>query len=143
MNLGGSGVAKHFDQRPGGGAADQRIVDHYDSLASQVFGESVELQGHAALTKVLRRLDECAADVSILDQPIVVLDARFAAVSDGGWNRAVGHRNDDVGVDARLQGKLLAQTLAHVVHVAAGPHAVGSAEVHELERAAGRSRAGG
>ena len=142
VHLGGAGVAQQLHQRAGGGAADERVVDHHHSLAGQVLGERVELQRDAALAEVLRGLDERAADVAVLDEAVVVRDAALAAVADGCGDGAVGHGDDDVGVDARLDGQLLAQALAHVVHVAAGPHAVGAAEVHELERAASGRGAG-
>ena len=122
-------------ERAGGGAAHQRVVDHHDPLAGEVLGERVELQRDAALAEVLRRLDERAADVAVLDQPVVVRDAARPAVADRRGDRRVGDGDDDVGVGGRLGGQLLAEALADVVDVAAGPHAVGAAEVDELERA--------
>ena len=137
VHLGGAGVADQLDQRPGRRAAHQRVVDHHDPLAGQVLGERVELEGHAAVADLLRRLDERAADVAVLDQPVVERHAAGPGVADGGGDRGVGHGDDDVGVDGRLGGQLGAEPLAHVVHVAAVPHRVGPGEVDELERAAG------
>ena len=59
-------------------------------------------------------------------------------VPDRGRDRRVGHRDHDVGVDARLACQLDAEPLADVVDVVPVPHRVGPREVHELERAARR-----
>jgi len=142
VHFGGAGVAQQLHQRPGSGAADQRIVDHHHSLAGEVLRECVELECHAALAEVLGGLDERSADVAVLDEAVVVLDACRSAVPDGRRDGAVGHGDHDIGVDAGLDGQLLTQSLADVVHVAAGPHAVGATEVDELERAASGRGAG-
>ena len=140
VHLGRPGVADQLDQRPGGRAAHERVVDHHDPLAGQVLGEGVELQRHAAVADLLRRLDERAPDVAVLDQPVVERHAAGPGVPDGGGDRGVGHRDHDVGVGRRLAGQLGAEPLADVVHVAAVPHRVGAGEVDELERAAGLPR---
>jgi hypothetical protein len=90
-----------------------------------------------AFAQILRRFDEGAADVPVLDEPVVVGDAAGAAEADGGGDGRVGDGDDDVGVDGVLGRQLLAEPLPDVVDAAARPHAVGAAEVHELERAAG------
>ena len=118
MDLGGSGVAHELHERPGGRAAHQRVVDHHHPLAFEVLAQGVELQRHAALADVLRRLDERAPDVAVLDQPVVEADAALGRVADGGGDRAVGHRDHDVGVGRRLAGEFDTELLAHVVDAA-------------------------
>ena len=140
VHLGRPGVADQLDERPGGRAPHERVVDHHDPPAGQVLGEGVELQGHAAVADLLRRLDERAPDVAVLDQPVVERHAARPGVPDGGGDRGVGHRDHDVGVGRRLGGQLGAEPLARLVHVAAVPHRVGTGEVDELERAAGLPR---
>ena len=140
VHLGRAGVADQLDERPGRRAAHERVVDHHDPLAGEVLAEGVELEGHAAVADLLRRLDERAADVAVLDQPVVERHAARPGVADGRRDRGVRHRDHDVGVDRRLGGQLGAEPLADVVHVAAVPHRVGPGEVDELERAAGLAR---
>ena len=95
VHLGGAGVADQLDERPGGRAAHERVVDHHDPLAGEVLGEGVELQRHAAVADLLRRLDERAADVAVLDQPVVERDAAGPASTRwrrGSRSRARGSR---------------------------------------------------
>ena len=97
VDLAGPGIPHQLHQRPGGGAPHQRVVDHHHALAAQVLAEGVELQRDPALADLLRRLDERAADVAVLDQPVVERHAALAGVADGRRDRGVGHRDHDVG----------------------------------------------
>ena len=56
-----------------------------------------QLQLHAEVADLLRRLDEGAPHVVRAHQPLVVGDAALARVADGGGDARVGHRDDDVG----------------------------------------------
>ena len=71
VHLGRAGVAHELDERSGGRAAHEGVVDHHHALAGEVLGEGVELECDAAVADVLGRLDERAADVAVLDQPVV------------------------------------------------------------------------
>ena len=89
MHLGGAGVAQQFHERAGGGATHQRIVDHHHPLAGEILRQRIELQCHAAIAQVLRGLDERAADVTVLDEAVVVRDTARPAVPDGSGDAAV------------------------------------------------------
>ena len=142
MHLARAGLAHEVDERAGGGAADERVVDDNDATPGDVLGERVEFQGHTLTAKMLTRLDERAPDVAVLDEPVVVREAADACVTDGRGNRGVGYGDNDIRVDHRLAGELLAEALAHLVHVHLAPLGIGPREIDELERAPSRNRGG-
>ncbi len=106
----------------------------------EVLAQRVELERDATIADVLRRFDECAADVAVLDQPVVEGDPALGRISDGGGDRGVGHGDDDVGLGRPLAGELDTELLADVVDVAAVPHRIRTTEVDELEGAARSTR---
>ena len=135
VDLGRAGLADQPHEGAGGGAPDQRVVDHHDPFAGEVLGQRVELHGDATITHLLRRLDEGPPDVAVLDQPVVEREPAAAGEADGRRDRRVGDGHDDVGVGRPLVGELLAEPLSDLMDAAVVPGGVGAAEVHELERA--------
>ena len=66
--------------------------------------QRVELEPDAELADGLRRLDERAPDVGVLDQALAVGDAGLLRVADRGRRAGLGHRDDQVGLDRVLAG---------------------------------------
>ena len=64
-----------LQQRAGGVAAHDAVVDHDHALVAQVLLEHVELERHALLAQLVGGLDERAPDVAVFDEPVVVGDA--------------------------------------------------------------------
>ena len=86
-----------LDDLARGRAAHDRVVDDDHPLAGQHLAHRRQLQLHAEVADLLRRLDEGAPHVVRAHQPLVVGDAALARVADGGRHARVGHRDDDVG----------------------------------------------
>ena len=80
-------------------------------------------------------LDERAADVAVLDQPLAERDPGRAREADRGRRARVGDRQHEVGLDRRLRGEPLAHAHARAVHLDAVEPRVGPGEVEELEDA--------
>ena len=85
---------------------------------------------------VLLRLDEGAADVGVLHQPLPVGDAALLGVADRRRRAGLGHRDDQVGVDGELTREPAADLDPDVVDALAADLGVGAGEVDELEQAA-------
>ena len=135
-----AGISEELDERAGSSAPHDRVVDHHDALPFEVLRQCVELELHALAPELLGRLDERPADVAVLDEPVVERDATDPTEADGRRHGGIGYGHDDIGIDPGLGGQHLAQALADVVHAGPVPHGVGTAEVHELKRAAGLLR---
>ena len=97
VDLGGAGLAQHLHQRGLGIAAHDGVVDDDESLARDDLAQRVQLQPDAELADGLRRLDERAADVGVLDQAGAVRDPALLGVTDRGRGAGLGDRNDEIG----------------------------------------------
>ena len=104
VHLERAGLAQHPHQRALGVAAHDRVVDDDQPLAADDVAQRVELEPDAELADRLRRLDERASDVGVLDQPEAVRDAGRLGVADRGRRAGLGHRDDQVGLDRMLAG---------------------------------------
>ena len=135
VHLGRAGLAQHADDLARRGAAHDRVVDDDDALALDVLAQRIELDAHAAAALLLARLDERAADVTVLHEPVAVRDARLARVALRGGHSGLGHRHHHVGNARRLARELLAHALARGVHALAVELRVGARDVDELEDA--------
>src|SRR5215468_8505928 len=91
--------AQHAHDRTLGVAADDRIVDDDEPLATDVVAQWVELEPDAQLADRLGRLDEGPPDVGVLDQAGAVWDAGLGGVADRGRRARLGNRDDQVGLD--------------------------------------------
>ena len=134
MHLGGAGLAQHRHHGPRGGAADDRIVDHDESLTGDVVAQRVELHAHAERTHLLVRRDERASDVAVLHQSVTERDAGPAGEPLGGGDPRLGHAHHEVGVDRGLIGQLLAHAHPRLMDALAVETGVGPGEVDELEQ---------
>src|SRR5207249_6790020 len=97
------------DDLPGGVAAHDRIVDDDDALAGHDLAQRIELHPQAAFSELLPRLDEGPGDVAVLDQAVVLVDARGAREPVRGGVARIRNRDDEV----RVHGRLAPQDLAH------------------------------
>ena len=105
--------------------ADDRVVDD-DYALSGNFRERVELEADALLPERLVGLDERAADVAVLDQPLAEGDPGRAREPDRRRRARVGDGEDEVGLGGRLGGELLADPDARAVHLDALEQGVGA-----------------
>ena len=79
-------ISNQLHERTGGRATDERIIDHDHPLSLKIFAQRIELQRDTAFTDVLRGFDERAADVPVLDQPIVERQSTLPCEADRGNN---------------------------------------------------------
>ena len=80
-------------------------------------------------------LDERAADVAVLDQPLAVRDSGRPREADRGGRARVGNRHHEVGLDGRLGCEPLAHPDTNAVHLRACERRVRPREVDVLEDA--------
>src|SRR6185436_20601278 len=85
----------HLDDLARRRAAHDRIVDHDHALAVQHLAHRRQLQLHAEVADLLRRLDERPPHVVRAHQTLVVRDAALARVANGGGDARVGDGDDD------------------------------------------------
>ena len=132
--LGRASVEEHRHELPRGVAAHDRVVDRDHALAGHLV-ERVELEPDAPLAELLVGLDERAADVTVLDQPLAERDARRSREADRCRCARVGDGEDEVRVDRRLLSQPLAHPHAGSVRLDAGEMRVRPGEVEVLEDA--------
>ena len=109
MHLLGTGVPQHSHDLPGRIAADDRIVHDHEPLAFDYVRQRVELHSQATVAELLTRLDEGAGDVSVLDQAVVLRDARCAREPLCGCVAGIGDGDHEICFDRGL----LRQDLSH------------------------------
>ena len=134
MHLGRACVEEHRHDLARRRAAHDRVVDDDEALARDL-GERVELHADPLLAHALLGLDERAADVAVLDQPLAERDAGRAREADRRRRAGVGDRQHEIGLDRRFGGEALAHAHPRAVHLDAGEARVGPCEVEELEDA--------
>ena len=83
VDLGGARVAQHLHDLPGRVAAHDRVVDDDQPLAGDDLGQRVELQPQAVAAQLLAGLDEGPRDVAVLDEAVVLGQARRRARARG------------------------------------------------------------
>ncbi len=88
------------------------------------------------MADALLGLDEGAADVVIADEPAIVRQPGLLREPERGSHPGVRHRDDQVRGHRVFPGQLVAERLAHGVHVAAPQHRVRPREVDVLEQTA-------
>src|SRR6478752_5902237 len=131
-----AGLAEHADLRSLGVAAHDRVVDDDEALAADRVLERVELEPDAELAQGLRRLDEGASDVGVLDEALAERDAALLRIPNSRRHARLGHPDDEVGVDGVLAREDAAHLDAGLVHDASADDGVGAGEVDVLEDAA-------
>lgn len=72
MHFLGAGILEHADDLFRRRAADDGVIDHHKALAGHVIAQGIELEPHAELAELLRRLDERAGDIAVLDEALAV-----------------------------------------------------------------------
>src|SRR5438067_11034873 len=132
MNFLCPSLADHAHDFTAGGAAYNRVIDQYDSLAFQHAANRIQLQLHSEIAHVLLRFDEGPTHVVIANQPETEGNPALAGVAHGGADTRVGHRHDNVCVRWRFPGQGAAQHLAADLHRPAEYQAVGPREIHVL-----------
>ncbi len=130
-----AGVAQHAHQRLGGGASNNGVIDHDESLALDVLTQGIELAADRGVAIVLIRCDEGPSDVAVLNEPVAEGNPRGLGVALGGRHTAVGHTHDDVGGHVGLAREQLAHATARGVHLVSHEVGVGTREIDELEDA--------
>ena len=98
MDLLGSGLPDHGDQLAGGRPPDDRVVDQDDPFVLEGGRDGIEFQSDPPITKHLARFDERPADVSVLDQPVGVLDAALGRETLRRRDTRFGNGNDHIGL---------------------------------------------
>jgi hypothetical protein len=129
-------IADHADDLLAGGAAHDGIVNQDDALAFEQGTHRVELELHAEVADALFGLDESAADVVVADESELHGNAALAGISHGGGHAGVRDRDNDVGGDMRLNGKLAPHGVATGLYRASEDVAIGTREIDVLEDAA-------
>src|SRR5262249_12567910 len=97
--------------------------------------DGVELHTDAKMANRLLRLDECASDVMVANEPHSHRDARRLGVADGGADAGVGNRHDDIGLNRGLARERTSKLRPHLVDALAKYVAIRTREVHVFEDA--------
>src|SRR4051812_47452461 len=72
VNLLSAGLTRHQHNLARGGTPHDGIVYQQYVLALELLLHGVQLRTHTLLSKLLRRHDECAEDVSVLDKALYI-----------------------------------------------------------------------
>ena len=104
-------------------------------LPSHGGGNGVQLDAHGVLPLLLSRLDECAADVLVLDEADAVGNPAGAAVADGGIQPGIRHADDHIRLNRMVKREEAARPDARLVDAAAVNDGIGPREINELEDA--------
>ena len=136
MHLGGTGLAEHPHQGPLGVAPHDRVVDDDQPLAFDDFAQRVQLEPDAALAQRLARLDERAAHIGVLHQPLGERDAAAFGVAHGRGRARFGDGDDHVCIGRVLPGQPPPHFDAGAVDVASRDRGVGTGQVDVFEQAA-------
>ena len=72
VDLAGPGASQQVDDPFRRRAPHDRVVDDDQPLAGDDRGHRVELDGHAAMTHALRRLDECPTGIPVAVHPLAI-----------------------------------------------------------------------
>src|SRR5262249_353163 len=118
-----------------GGAADNRVIHDDDTLTLDYLAHRVELELDTFAPLLLRRLDERAPHIAVLDQPDLVGDARLLGEPNRRRHARIWHARHDIGLDGTSAGQRAPQLLARQVDVDAVEVGVRPCEVDVLERA--------
>ena len=97
-----AGVPQHLDNLAARRAAHDGIIDHDDALALDDRADRIELELDGRVARLLRRLDERAADVAVLDQALDERQAGLVGIARRGRCAGVRHRDDDIALELRL-----------------------------------------
>ncbi len=108
MHLTRAGLAHHLHDFSRGGAAHDGIIDQHNTFAVDDVAVGVMLELDAEMADLVRRLNKGAADIMVADDAEIEGDAAFLRIADGGGGAAVGHRDDEIGVDGVFARKLAA-----------------------------------
>ena len=135
VHLCGARLAQHLHHLGRRGAAHDGVVHHHQPLAGDHLLHGVELQVDTLVAQALVGLDESAAHIAVLDQPLAVGDAGLMGVADGGRDGGVRHADHHIGLDRGLTGQLPAHPHTCRVEELTPEHAVRPREVDVLEHA--------
>ncbi len=113
MDLGRTGIAHHLDDLHAGCAANDRIVDQDNAFALDQRPVGVVFQLDAEMAHLVARLDEGPSDIMRADDAEFEGYARFLGIADRRGHPAVGHRDDEIGVNAVFTRQLGTDSLAH------------------------------
>ncbi|MNI63684.1 hypothetical protein D3C73_1190720 [compost metagenome] len=142
MHCCGTGFTEHPNDGALRVATDDRVINYNNALATDDGFQSVELEPDTQLAQRLRRLDERAAHVRVLDEAVCERDAGLLCVSNRRGGTGLGNRNHEVCLMRVFAGQLAAHLNTGLVHGAAGDGSIRAGEVDVLEDTAGGSRLG-
>ena len=95
----GAGLAEQPNDVGSGGAANDAVVDDHQPLSLDYLGQGIKFLAHAQVAHLLLRLDECATDVAVLNQPFAIRYTGLTGITDGSGDGGVGYADNEVGVD--------------------------------------------
>ena len=98
MDLRGPRVPQEADDLPGGGAADDGIVDHHHPLARHLAFEGAQFEPYRILPALLVGGDKGPPNVAVLDKTLAVGNTRRLSVAHGSVQAGVRHADDHVGL---------------------------------------------
>src|SRR6516162_1816053 len=87
------------------------------------------------MTDLVGGLDKGSTNVMVADNPELEGQPGFLGIADCCGNTRIGDRDNDVGIDRTLAGKLLPDALAHLVDASPLYDAVRASEIYVLEDA--------
>src|SRR5690348_14963687 len=136
MDLASAGATNERNEPAGRRAANDRVVDHHNTLALQHLANGVVLHFYLGVATGLRRLNECSSDVVISNERQLVRQPTLLREPERGGVRRIGNAEHEVSAGCRvLARQLLPEGTPRTVDRAAEDAAVGTREVHKLEHA--------
>ena len=102
VDLARAGIAEHPDDLARRVPPHDRVVDDHDALPAHDLGERVELHPQSVAPQLLARLDEGARDIAVLDEAVVLGEARRLGVTVGRRVAGVRHGDDEIRIHRRL-----------------------------------------
>ena len=135
MHFLGSGSAHHLDDFPASRTPNNRIINEHDALTRKQVFDGIQLHFDSEMPDFGFRLDECAANVMVSDQPEREWDSGSLRVTNGGRYSGVGDRNDEIGVDRALFSENASHQIAACLYRPSKHDAIRTREIHMLENA--------
>src|SRR5215211_7799675 len=138
MDLLRSRLLQHRDDLSRGVAPDDRVVDHHHALARDDLRQWVELHPEPVLPQLLTRLNERPRHVAVLDQAVVLRQARGPREPVGHRIAGVRYRDDQIRIHRGLLGQQLTHPASDLLEYPVLEPGVGAREVDVLEDAVRR-----
>ena len=126
-------LPQHLHDTVGGGAADDGIIDHDDTLALHSFPDRVQFDLYAALSALLLRLDKSSAHIGIFHESHTIRDSGLHGISHGRAVAGLRYADDQICIHRGIHSQELSCQDTGIIHADPIDKTVGSGEINILE----------